>query len=367
MTVSDIYAAINLAMALGYLMAVVWLSRRHWPTLRAKRYLRFAPPLVCLIYAFLGVAYGLVLFVPSERDFIGRSVLRPTLPLVQTAFFALVWLAVQEAEQLRAARQALRQSERARLREHERYLLLREGLVKEKEDFVAIALHEINTPLTLMEGYLSMLMASEDADEMRTAADAIHRTSGRFRAMKTLFDARLHRPYFTPFDVCSCAGLAIGDPWLYAGTRKQPGEIPIVFSCDGPQVVEADHEKIRVAIWELVRNALKATETDGQTAVARGIKNRPENGRVCIDVTADNGHVVILVEDNGVGIPPEYQPRIWDPGSQFYEEMTTRRNEGTGHGLYTVRKIMELHGGSVELDWSEVGKGSRFALYLPRR
>ena len=242
--------------------------------------------------------------------------------------------------------------EHARLNEQGEYLKLKETLVKEKENFVAIALHEINTPLTLLNGYVSMLGLAETLDEARAHAEAIQRTSGRFTVMKMLFDARLHGMHLTAFDLCECAAKAVADPWLLVATRKKPGEVRITYACDGPFAVEADYKKIRVAIWELCRNGLKAVEA---------------GGTVSVEIHAENGHVVVMVEDDGVGIPESYRERIWEAGSQFFTEMTTRRNEGTGHGLYTVRHIMEAHGGSVELDWSEEGKGSRFMLLLPRR
>jgi signal transduction histidine kinase len=257
-----------------------------------------------------------------------------------------VWLVTREAVRLQI-------SERARIDEQAHYLLLREELVKEKENFVAIALHEINTPLTLLGGYVTMLISSQTLEEAQLMADAIRRTSGRFSVMKTLFDARLHHMHLDAFDLCGCVETAVADQWLYVATRKQPGEVQILSSCEGPLTVEADYEKVRVAIWELVRNALKAVE--------------PGDGRITVTVTSSNGHAIIIVEDNGIGITPAYRERIWEAGSQFYEDMTTRRNEGTGHGLYTVRHIMDEHGGVATLDWTEEGVGSRFILYLPRQ
>lgn len=346
MSISDVYAAVNLLFCVVYLGGLVAVAIRHRGAVHESRPLRWVFPVTAVIYILFGIAYGLVLLMPAERDDIGRMFLRPAVPSMLSALFFVVWLVTREAARLQA-------SELARLTEQRQYLKLREALVLEKENFVAIALHEINTPLTLLSGYVSMLTAAQSLEEAQQLADAIHRTSGRFRAMKTLFDARLHRLYLSAFDLCDCVAQAIGDPWLYVATRKQPGEVEILHSCDGPITVEADPEKIRVAVWELVRNALKAVEA--------------ENGRVAINVTASNGHAIIIVEDNGVGIPADYRPRIWDPGSQFYEEMTTRRNEGTGHGLYTVRHIMQEHGGEAALDWSAEGVGSRFILYLPRQ
>lgn len=353
MTASDIYALLNLILSCLCLLGVAVVGYQRRATILHKHYLRWVYPIAAIIFLFFGVAYGLVVFVPSERDAIGRSILRPAVPVMLLSFFAVVWLVTREAERLHHARLALENSEAARQLEQKEFLEFREGLIKEREDFVAIALHEINTPLTLLNGYVGMMVAAEDLHEAQEMAAAIQRTTGRFAAMKKLFDARLHSLYLEAFDLCQCAAAAISDPLLYVATRKVPGQVDLQFSCNGPITVEADKEKLNVAIWELIRNGLKAVEE--------------EAGRILVEVTAENGHAVVIVEDNGVGIPEHYQPRIFEAGSQFFADMTTRRNEGTGHGLYTVLHIMNEHHGAVSLDWSEEGKGSRFVLYLPRR
>jgi signal transduction histidine kinase len=73
------------------------------------------------------------------------------------------------------------------------------------------------------------------------------------------------------------------------------------------------------------------------------------------------GEVAVSIADQGPGIPPEEQPRLFD---RFYRASSAGSRKGTGLGLYIVRMLAEAHGGSVRVT-SEVGKGSTFTFTLP--
>lgn len=106
---------------------------------------------------------------------------------------------------------------------------------------------------------------------------------------------------------------------------------------------------LETAVFELVRNALKATK----------------EGYITIQVEIGKEYVVLAVEDNGRGIEPSESARIWEAGYQSQEDHRTRHNEGAGYGLAVVLHVARLHGGDAALEWSEPGEGSRFAIYLP--
>ena len=354
-----LYLTISLFALAGLSAWVTAVYMRFW----RGRGFRFWLPMVLVGAMFLiGATRYAQLTVPWFPGFpIPGQLTRPTFLLIAIGCAAVTPL-VLILERVDARRQRLvadnarlaaeREQERLeRIREREEIVTLREELLKEKEDFVAVALHEINTPLTLLTGYVQMMVTAGTLDEARDHAQSIARTTGRFFLMKMLFDARLHRLHLTAFDLCHCVEAALRDPYLFVATRKEPGDVEIQADCE-PLTVEADYEKVRVAILELVRNGLKATEP---------------GGCVTVTISASNGHFIVTVEDDGVGIPSDFLPRIWEPGSQYFEQMMTRRNEGAGYGLYTVRHVAEAHNGSAELEWTALGEGSRFALYLPRR
>lgn len=98
-------------------------------------------------------------------------------------------------------------------------------------------------------------------------------------------------------------------------------------------------------ILNLVLNALDAVGPEGRIA----IRSRADNG----------GRVVLEVEDNGCGIPPEHLPRLFEP---FFTTKPVGR--GIGIGLSTCYNIIQAHGGEIGVD-STPGKGARFTVMLP--
>lgn len=237
------------------------------------------------------------------------------------------------------------------LREREALIREKEAIIREKEDFVSVALHEINTPLTLLTGYAAMLMEADTLEKAQQHAEGIIRSAGRFRNMKRFSDTLLRRMILEPIDLSQIIASVLDDPDLHVATRKQPGDVTITSDCT-PTIIEADLFKIQTAVMELIRNALKACD---------------EGGHVHVECRPINGNFVISVADDGIGIHPDDYQRIWHPGVQVFDNVMTRRNEGTGYGLYMVRRVAEDHGGRAVLERSELGSGSTFSIYLPRR
>jgi signal transduction histidine kinase len=114
--------------------------------------------------------------------------------------------------------------------------------------------------------------------------------------------------------------------------------------------VWGDPERLREVLSNLVSNAVKYS---------------PGGGTVWVGGRVDGGGVTVYVADQGIGIPPEEQSRIFD---RFHRVETGlhRRTEGTGLGLYLVKAIVEAHGGRVWVE-SAPGRGSIFMFTLPRR
>jgi signal transduction histidine kinase len=88
-------------------------------------------------------------------------------------------------------------------------------------------------------------------------------------------------------------------------------------------------------------------------------------GRIEVDARHETGEAVIRVRDDGIGIAPEMMPRIFDLFAQA-DRALDRAEGGLGNGLTLVRRLVELHGGRVEVD-SKEGDGARFTIRLPLR
>jgi signal transduction histidine kinase len=112
--------------------------------------------------------------------------------------------------------------------------------------------------------------------------------------------------------------------------------------------IEADERKVKQILYNLLSNAVKFT---------------PDGGRVDVSVRTDNGDIRVEVRDNGIGIAPADQERIFEEFRQVGRE---RSREGTGLGLTLTKRFVELHGGRIWLE-STPGSGSTFGFTLPLR
>jgi signal transduction histidine kinase len=119
-------------------------------------------------------------------------------------------------------------------------------------------------------------------------------------------------------------------------------------------MVLIDRIQLRRILEQVVGNAIAYRRVDVPPAVR-------------IDVSAVDGAQLgrLTVQDEGRGMSPELAERVFER-FQRIEDHDQPAVPGTGLGLYIARELTERHGGKLELEWTEPGRGSRFALYLPR-
>jgi CheY-like chemotaxis protein/anti-sigma regulatory factor (Ser/Thr protein kinase) len=113
--------------------------------------------------------------------------------------------------------------------------------------------------------------------------------------------------------------------------------------------VRGDPNRLQQVLWNLLSNAVKFTK---------------QGGRVQVVLERVNSHVEIMVEDNGVGIRPDFLPHVFDRFRQA-DATTTRHYGGLGLGLSIVKTLVELHGGSVRVKSPGEDQGSTFVVVLP--
>jgi signal transduction histidine kinase len=134
------------------------------------------------------------------------------------------------------------------------------------------------------------------------------------------------------------------------GMPQLLGDKPVVFEAEydrNPNLVASDRERVKQVLGYLLDNAAKFTR----------------QGKILLRATAVEGGLEMVVEDTGIGIDPENQKIIFD-GFRQVEEEDNRRYEGLGVGLYLSRRILELLGGTIEVE-SQAGEGSRFRVWIP--
>ncbi len=121
------------------------------------------------------------------------------------------------------------------------------------------------------------------------------------------------------------------------------------------ETIHGDERKLKQVLYNLVANAVKFSNDGGRVYVTAQHSRRGESREIEV--------VEIAVEDNGIGIAVEDIPKLFQPFAQL-DASLARRYEGTGLGLVIVKRLVELHGGTVEVT-SEIGKGSCFSFWLP--
>jgi signal transduction histidine kinase len=223
-----------------------------------------------------------------------------------------------------------------------------------KSTFVSVVSHELKTPVALIKGYAETLRRDDvewDRDTVQESLDVIGEEADHLtHLIDSLLEAsRIQagglRLQLTDVDLPRLAEKIVEA----FRTQTKIHSFELDFQTDLPPVW-GDPERLREVLSNLVSNAVKYS---------------PNGGTVWVGGRADGNGVTAYVADQGIGIPPEEQGRIFD---RFHRVETGlhRRTEGTGLGLYLVKAIVEAHGGRVWVE-SAPGRGSIFMFTLPRR
>ncbi|HXG40380.1 MAG TPA: response regulator, partial [Candidatus Limnocylindrales bacterium] len=223
-----------------------------------------------------------------------------------------------------------------------------------KSDFLAAMSHELRTPLNAILGFSELLLAPLRGqrlgeEEVREYAGHIH-GAGRhlLELINDVLDLskveanRLELRY-ERVDVARLVAETIDTVRPLAETKHQS----LDRALPGALEAEADPARLRQIVYNLLSNAIKFT---------------PPEGRVTVELGGDDHELRLVVVDSGPGIAPADQERIFAP----FEQLTPGAGEGTGLGLALTRRLVETHGGRIELT-SSPGAGSRFSVILPRR
>jgi two-component system, OmpR family, sensor kinase len=228
----------------------------------------------------------------------------------------------------------------------------REEALSRQRRFAADASHELRTPLTAISGHARMLdewALDGDEDTARRSVGAIRREAGRMRGLVESLLALTRGDEGAPLEVGRYDLGAVAAEALETARDNADGRVSVGFTPpDGEVVATFDRERILQAASILLDNAVKYT---------------PEGGSVTVRVGERDGRVELTVSDNGVGIPEDQLPLVFE---RFCRADSARAERGAGLGLSIARQIAEAHGGTIEAA-SKVGVGSEFVLVLPRK
>jgi PAS domain S-box-containing protein len=222
-----------------------------------------------------------------------------------------------------------------------------------KSEFLAAISHELRTPLNAMTGYTALMREGIPEPLPPQSLQYVERISLSSQHLLQLIEEILTFSRLETgreevsaqlVDVAHLADevRAIIEPLAAEKGLRFVMEIP-----DHPLQLETDPRKVRQILLNLLDNAVKFTET----------------GEVGFSARQDDGAIVFEVRDTGVGIAAEDQRRIYDAFWQV-EQGNTRTAGGTGLGLSVTRRLVQLLGGSIDLQ-SRPGRGTTFAVRLP--
>jgi len=229
---------------------------------------------------------------------------------------------------------------------------LREADVR-KDAFLALLAHELRNPLApILNGMHILRLAGEDTKAVEQASGMMERQLGHLvRIVDDLLDVsrisqdklELRRSRVLLEDVISSA-VETARPALEAAGHE------LILACPTqPLHIEADLTRLAQVLSNLLNNSAKYT---------------PRGGKVWLTAEARRSELVLSVRDNGIGIPRDALPRIFDMFSQVGRRID-RTTGGLGIGLALVKGLVEMHGGSVKAESDGPGQGSTFTLRLP--
>ena len=223
---------------------------------------------------------------------------------------------------------------------------------KRKDEFLAMLAHELRNPLAAIRNAVALGSHGADAADITWSMEVIHRQTGQLnRLIDDLLDVsritqgmvQLRKELLEISEVLSRAVDAV------AGLiNERRHELNVSVSA-GPLPLEGDPVRMEQIFVNLLTNAAKYTDHGGKISLRAG---------------RENGHVVVRIRDNGVGIPPERLPQMFELFTQGNRSLA-RTEGGLGIGLTVVRSLTQMHGGSVQATSDGPGQGSEFVVRLP--
>ncbi len=227
-----------------------------------------------------------------------------------------------------------------------------EAALRQRDEFVSVASHELKTPLTTLSGYAQLILRRFERDRevdpervrhslqsIATQADKLRRLLGHLLDLSRLVEGKLSLER-QPTDVVALVEgtVALACGW---GHRHR-----IALEAPPRLCAEIDGLRVEQVLTNLLDNAVKYS---------------PDGGLVEVVVSGRRNAVELSVRDHGLGIPHQQRAHIFE---RFYQAHTSAHRSGLGLGLYISRQIIELHGGTIRAEFPRDG-GTRFVVRLP--
>jgi two-component system phosphate regulon sensor histidine kinase PhoR len=229
------------------------------------------------------------------------------------------------------------------------------GVERMKTEFVSTVSHELRTPLTSIKGFIRTLL--EDTQgyydrEMQTEfyriidseCDRLVRLISDLLNLSRIETGRALELVLTEVDLGTTVDRIVESQRSYATNHEFDVLVP-----DDLPTITADQDKIEQVLTNLLSNAVKYS---------------PDGGKITIHAREVGDHVAVSVTDQGIGVPEDHLDKLF---TRFHrvDSRDTRKQYGTGIGLYLVKHLVDAHQGEVTVE-STMGQGSTFTFVLPK-
>ena len=284
-------------------------------------------------------------------DFLQKPIEADVLKSKADVFFSLA----RQQQQLAHQRDTLRVTNG----ENERLLaesLLSSDALKEadrrKDEFLATLAHELRNPLAPIRNGLQILRMAPDGPQSEEVRGMMDRQLTHLvrliddlldvsRVSKGKIDLRLER---ISLQAALQSAIETSQPLIDAAHHKLTLDVP-----EEPLMLNADITRIAQVISNLLNNAAKYT---------------PDGGKIRLSARREGRDVLLTVADNGLGIPGDMLPKVFDLFTQVDRHLE-RSKGGLGIGLALVQRLVDMHGGSITAESAGLNNGSAFTLRLP--
>jgi signal transduction histidine kinase/CheY-like chemotaxis protein len=252
---------------------------------------------------------------------------------------------------------AVQSALRARRRQYEVRDLLTEtrNAVRQRDQFLAMLGHELRNPLGAISNALSVVDAAapsnsdletEQRDIIRRQADHLSRLVDDLLDVSRITSGKVALQR-RPIDLCELVRRTARVAESAVASQKH--ELIVDVACQ-PVLIDADPVRMEQVVNNLLTNAIKYTAP---------------GGKIQLSVKSRDGQAVLSVRDNGMGMPRELLPRVFDLFTQS-DRALDRSQGGLGIGLTLVRSLVEMHDGQVTAHSEGPGTGSEFIIRLPQ-
>ncbi len=222
-----------------------------------------------------------------------------------------------------------------------------------KDEFISVVSHELRTPLNSIAGWIRILKTDDLADNTKKLA--LEKIEKNLRSQTNLVEQLLDYSQIVA-GTFSLEGKDVNFSEVFENVfseiefaaREKSIEFLKSNFLNG-HLVLGDGDKIKLAIHHILINAVKFTQS---------------GGKIETSVLERDGAINLMVKDNGIGISPEFLPRVFERFTQA-DSSTTRSSGGLGLGLTISNHIIRLHRGTIEALSEGVGKGSKFTIKVP--